>query len=103
MFKVEEAAATTFKRMFVKHLDNQSVEFAREVVRMRKIIGSKANLNVSIARNLGILKRIVDSTIINKQTLEKSKKAKKACFMLANPHPITRMMYGSQIVDEAIT
>src|SRR4051812_43430287 len=103
MVKVEEEASTTFKRMFVKHLHNQSVKFVSEVVMMRKIVGSRANLNVSIARNLGIFKRIVDSTTINKQTLPKSKKAKKACSMLVNPHPSTRMMYGSLIVDVAIT
>ena len=68
-----------------------------------EIVGSRANLNVSIARNLGIFKKIVDSTTINKQTLPKSKKAKKVCSMIANPHPSTRMMYGSLIVDVAIT
>ncbi|RVW99108.1 hypothetical protein CK203_018868 [Vitis vinifera] len=73
---------------------SQSVIFVKEVVMLKKIVGSKGSLNASIVKNLGMLKKIADLRTINKQVVLRRKRLMKTCFMLVKVLLSKRIMCG---------
>ena len=82
---------------------HKSVKFIIEVVMLIKIVGSRESSNVIIATNLGMSRKNVNSTTINKKISSKSKNVMGTCSKLVTQHHRSkRMMFGFLIVDVAI-
>jgi len=76
----EEEAETIFKEMSMSSPLNQCVEFVKEIVMLKRIVGSKGSHNVMIVKSLDMYKRIVDQRTSNKQILPRSKKLERTCY-----------------------
>ena len=80
-----------------KTRQSQSVIFVKEIVMLRKIIGSKGSPNASIVN------KIVDLRTINEQVVLRKNRLMKTCFFLIKVLLRKRIMCGSLIVVEQTT
>lgn len=103
MEEVEEDSTMEESSLTKKAHHSQSVIFVKEVVMLKKIVGSKGSLNASIVKNLGMSKKIVDLRTINKQVVLRRKRLMKTCFMLVKVLLSKRIMCGSLTVAAQTT
>lgn len=97
----EEEEETTFKEPSMLKIHSLAAIVARTII-LRKIVGTKINQSATIARDLVILRRIVDSRPINKHNFQKRGKVKEIYSMLVTWPPKSRMMCGILTVAVAI-
>ena len=98
MKEVKEDSTMEKSSLTKKSHHFQSVIFVKEVVMLKRIVGSKGSPNALIVKNLGMLKKIAYLRTINKRVVLRRKRLMKTCFMLVKVLLRKRIMCGSLIV-----